>query len=1010
MAIGVANKIFIRNRVLRSCYRQMTATDVRLPVLRNDEDTVRERMTDNAWNNVLPARYLSDGESQGDVWERIGKNVALGDLPHFDADLQFQSKHVKPDHPRRDELLEEAFGYDPAQVPVTATESITEDTAVYLSYDAIIRDLPSGVQDRLEETKQKFTDVMEHLNFVPNSPTIMNAGDELQQLSACFVNSPDDDMEDIHETVKGSALIFQSGGGVGYAFSKLRPEGDPVGSTGGVASGPITFMRTFDQTCGTVAQGGARRGAQMGVMDVRHPDIVEFIHAKDKDVSLAHTLRLNDPDDFRHNSFAEALEESRGVLDEYGGVPDHLRNAVEGHLSNFNISVGVTDDFMDAIENEEEYTLINPRTDEPHIATRETADKWGLYGYDVEEGDKLSIRADKLYEDICEGAHENGEPGMIMLERINNQHSFDVDEYPEHEIYATNPCGEQALERYEACNLGHINLSTLVQPESDRPETLPDDPVEQVWQTLDMDELERRIDLGVQFLDNVVTMSNFPQEEITEKVGQNRKVGLGIMGLAQMFVQVGIEYGTEQAADYSEAMMRIINRRSKARSHELALERGSFGNWNESKYSQPTEYPEWFSNHVDRNPADFEDGYEIRNHNTLTIAPTGTTSMLGNTSGGCEPIYDVARYKNVSGDVQGDEMLVEFDELFLSVLRANEIPVDEIKAEAQEMMQNNEYTGPADLSIPADMADLFVTTSDLSAIQHGRMQTALQTWIDSSISKTVNAPNSDTLEDAKDAFRYVYDNGGKGITYYRDGTRSKQVLTTRQDNQDVGEEDLETLAEEYEPTELLAEAYGLDDDEAIETVDSVLESREADSTSPDKAAQASESGPRETGTEPRPGELNGTTHRVQTGYGMLYVTVNSKDGRPFEVIATVGKSGGLVESMTEAIAREASMILRAGVSVTEVIEQLENIKSPEIGWHEGTQIHSVPDGIAHALKKEQPASTEEPEVTATPKNLKSDGGDVVDGTAAIDCPSCGSSRVVKQEGCKTCHDCGWSKC
>ncbi|MEF8825309.1 MAG: LAGLIDADG family homing endonuclease, partial [Halapricum sp.] len=275
-----------------------------------------------------------------------------------------------------------------------------------------------------------------------NSPTLMNAGDELQQLSACFVDSPEDDIDDIHQTAKEAAQVFQSGGGMGYAFWRLRPYGDPVGSTGGIASGPITFMRTYDQMCETIAQGGARRGAQMGVMRVSHPDVIQFIHAKNKDVSLAETLRLNDPDDFTHNSFAEALEEARELIDEDGKVPKHLRNAVEGHLSNFNISVGITDDFMEALENGEEFTFTNPRTNEPHVATEETKELYDMFdlGEYVEVGEVLSVPAEKIFERIVQGAHENGEPGVIYLERVNKQHSFDVEEHPDHRILATNPC------------------------------------------------------------------------------------------------------------------------------------------------------------------------------------------------------------------------------------------------------------------------------------------------------------------------------------------------------------------------------------------------------------------------------------------------------------------------------------------------------------------------------------------------------------------------------------------
>jgi len=387
----------------------LSADEIELPIKRTTGDTLEERLTSNAYNNILPARYLrkdADGnldESQEELFERVAENVALAEAV-FEADKQdteitVTPDQLKPGHPRRDELAAEVFGKG-----TTAEDDAETELSVYnvnkFSYETVVPELPDDIRGRVEEVADEFEELMTQLSFMPNSPTLMNAGDELQQLSACFVDSPADDITDIHQTAKEAAEVFQSGGGMGYAFWKLRPYGDSVGSTGGIASGPITFMRTYDQMCETIAQGGARRGAQMGVMRVSHPDVIQFIHAKNKDVSLAHTLRLNDPDDFTHNSFADALEEARELIDEEGKVPKHLRNAVEGHLSNFNISVGVTDDFMDALFNDEEFTFTNPRTEEPHIATAETKELYELHGLGeyVEVGDELSVPAEELWE------------------------------------------------------------------------------------------------------------------------------------------------------------------------------------------------------------------------------------------------------------------------------------------------------------------------------------------------------------------------------------------------------------------------------------------------------------------------------------------------------------------------------------------------------------------------------------------------------------------------------------
>jgi len=781
----------------------LSADDLTLPVKRVDGDTLADRMTDNAYQNILPARYLrkdSSGdpvESQEDLFERVAKNIALAEVVYeTDEPVTVTPDQLKPDHPRRDELAEEVFGAGVTPEDDAEVE-LTEANVNKFAYDTIVPDLDDdSARAHVKSIRGEFQELMERLAFMPNSPTLMNAGDELQQLSACFVDSPGDDLTDIHQTAKEAAEVFQSGGGMGYAFWQLRPYGDSVGSTGGIASGPLTFMETFDQMCETIAQGGARRGAQMAVMRVSHPDVVEFIHAKNKDVSLAHTLRLNDPDDYTYTTFSEALEEARELIDEDGRVPKHLRNAVEGHLSNFNISVGVTDGFMEALENGEEYTFTNPRTGEPHIATEETREMYSRYGlgHYVEPGEELTIPAGELWDRIVEGAHENGEPGVIYLERVNKQHSFDVEEHPDHRILATNPCGEQPLEEYEACNLGHINLSTLaaqnapdwrVWSEQNEFDSLEEGVERFLAEAVDTEEFDHRIEMGTRFLENVVTMSDFPVEKIEEKVAEMRKIGLGVMGLAQLYIQLGVKYGSEEGNEIARQLMTRIDHGSKAASHDLAGERDSFDEWGKSKYANPTEYAEWFEHHTGEDAADWADGYPIRNHNTTTIAPTGTTSMVGNTTGGCEPIYNVAYYKNVSDDVQGDEMLVEFDDYFLRTLVDNDIDVDAVKEEAQEQMANNEFDGVEGLeTVPDAIGELFVVTSDLSGKEHAAVQTACQAGVDSAISKTCNFPNDASVEDMDEVYRYIYENGGKGVTVYRDGTRSKQVLTTRADNAD----------------------------------------------------------------------------------------------------------------------------------------------------------------------------------------------------------------------------------
>ncbi|ELY53771.1 ribonucleoside-diphosphate reductase [Natronococcus amylolyticus DSM 10524] len=1035
----------------------LSAEELTLPIKRTEGDTLEERLTANAYDNILPARYLrkdADGElveRQEDLFDRVGKNIALAEAvfeaEKRDLEITVTPDQLKPDHPRRDELAAEVFG-----AGTTADDDSEAALSIYnvnkFAYDTVVPELPEEVRAHVEDVAEEFQEMMANLDFMPNSPTLMNAGDELQQLSACFVDSPDDDIDDIHQTAKEAAQVFQSGGGMGYAFWRLRPYGDAVGSTGGIASGPITFMRTYDQMCETIAQGGARRGAQMGVMRVSHPDVIQFIHAKNKDVSLAETLRLNDPDDYTHTSFQAALEEARELIDDEGRVPKHLRNAVEGHLSNFNISVGVTDDFMEALQNGEEFTFTNPRTEEPHIATAETKELYEMFGLGeyVEVGEELSIPAEELWDDIVEGAHENGEPGVIYLERVNKEHSFDVEKHPDHRILATNPCGEQPLEEYEACNLGHINLSTLADLEA---------PDWRVWydehgdeyddleaaveafleEAVDFEEFDRRIEMGTRFLENVVTMSDFPVEKIEQKVREMRKIGLGIMGLAQLYIQLGMEYGSETSNEVARQLMTHINHTSKWTSHELAEQRGSFEEWTESKYADPTEYREWFEHQTGEDADDWADGFPIRNHNTTTIAPTGTTSMVGNTTGGCEPIYNVAYYKNVSDDVQGDEMLVEFDDYFLRVLEDNGIDVDAVKEEAQEQMATNQFNGVEGLStVPDAIGELFVTTGDLSAKAHAGVQVACQAGVDSAISKTVNAPSDSTLEDAKDVFEYIYEHGGKGVTYYRDGTRSKQVLTTRADNAD--------FADETEAAETLVEQI----DEIFGGLEAFLESEDVQEILEDDVGSlVDEADDREpvqvdfTEKRERPDALHGVSQRIDTGYGKVYVTINEdpETGQPFELFANIGHSGGFTNSFTEALAKVISTSLRSGVDPEEIVDELCGTRSPKVAWDKGEQIQSIPDAIGTAMRRyleeeiDKPYPTQQTLEDAADADAdvvdgpKTDGGaaaanaasddddaiqDLIDAGESPECPECGSLSLYYSEGCKTCESCGWSEC
>jgi ribonucleoside-diphosphate reductase alpha chain len=972
-------------------------SDFKLPVKRVTGDTVEERLTENAYQRILPSRYLlknEEGETveePEELFERVAKNVAQPDKEYDDVDF--------------------------------------------------------------EESWQEFFDLMSNLAFMPNSPTLMNAGADLQQLSACFVVHPEDDMDSIFSTVHDAAKIFQSGGGMGYPFHLMRPKGDIVKSTGGVSSGPMSFQQVFDTMCGTIKQGGKRRGAQMGIMKIDHPDILRFVTAKRK----------------------------------------------EGNLSNFNISVGLTEDFMEAVKNDEEYTLINPRTGEPFEVAEMTAqfynsdEEWypeaagsdqgkddnfwrdfsatfgeevQKYDIDLEPGEEMTLPARFIWECLIDGAWRNGEPGLFMYDEANDMHSFDTEKHPEHTIEATNPCGEQPLENYEACNLGHINLSVLVDDKGggqalsfaewrkehedeydfSTEEGLNKAMQDYIPEALDMERFEYVAKTGMRFLDNVVTMSDFPLEEIEDTVTDLRKVGLGLMGYAQMLIQLGVRYGSDESVAAAKEIQRLITRFSIEESNRLADVRGEFPEWEKSKWANPTEHEEWFRAYTGGlDPEDFEDGLKMRNHNTTTIAPTGTTSMIGNTSGGCEPIYSLAYFKNVAKDIQGEDMLVEFDDYFIRALEANDVDVEEVKAAAQEKMENNEWDGVnsiPDEVLPPHVKEIFATADQVTPEEHIDIQAAFQAHNHSGISKTCNFPNEATKDDVREAYMRAYEKGVKGMTVYRDGTRDTQVMQTNKENTltDMDKVDmLSELVEEFGGAQELLQSNEFEEvvsqtglqlqDEDTENLSQEVTQEGVEADSPDQGKST------HMGNKPnvkeRPKVAQGTTQEIETAYGDLFVTINnSENNGPFEVFANLGKSGGYTQSFTQALGRMTSLALRSGAEGEDVIKQLDDIRSPQIAWDQGTQIHSVPDAIAEAMKRhmevqqgsqqtvdqyETPAQKTEKKGTTQPKTeteQKADAGDtaeiIKDGDNP-ECPDCGGMLVL-QEGCKTCPDCGWSKC
>ncbi|MBN1526691.1 MAG: vitamin B12-dependent ribonucleotide reductase, partial [Candidatus Omnitrophica bacterium] len=693
------------------------------------------------------------------------------------------------------------------------------------------------------------------------SPTLMNAGRDLQQLSACFVLPIEDSMESIFETIKDTALIHKSGGGTGFSFSRLRAKNSPVRSTGGISSGPVSFMKVFNAATQAVKQGGTRRGANMGILRVDHPDILEFITCKENDKEI----------------------------------------------TNFNISIALTEDFVKKAVKNEEYELIDPRS-------KKCVQK---------------LNAKDVLDLIIKMAWKNGEPGIIFIDRVNKDNPT-----PKvGAIESTNPCGEQPLLPYESCNLGSINLAKMVTDGK-----------------IDWPKFEATIDKAVHFLDNVIDMNAYPLKKINDMTKANRKIGLGVMGFADMLILMGVRYDSDEAVQLAEQVMEFLLQKGRLSSEKLAQKRGAFPNFSGSVFDVPGALP-------------------LRNATLTTIAPTGTLSIIANTSSGIEPVFAISYVRNIMDNTK----LIEVHPHFQEVAEKRGF----FKPELMNLIaQRGTVHGIPE--IPEDVQKLFVTAHDIDAAWHIRMQAAFQKHTHNAVSKTVNLPSAATMDDVRTIYMLAYESGCKGVTIYRDKSRGEQVLNI--------------------PSE-----HGA--------------GKEADK----KAALPAKVIPR-----PRPTVTRGTTTKIATGCGNLYVTINTDEqGLPFEVFMSMGKAGGCAMSQLEAIGRLVSLAMRSGIEVSTIIEQMRGIRCPSPSWEKGGRIFSCSDAIARVIehrmrdvKAGKPA--QQGPATITPPDLGSSAQAESGGSSSKEtnlkvgnivgvCPDCGSA-LWHIEGCMVCKSCGYSKC
>jgi ribonucleoside-diphosphate reductase alpha chain len=751
---------------------------------------------------------------------------------------------------------------------------------MFLRVAGALADVEKGYgksQAIVDKITREFFEVMASKEYTPAGRTLTNAGGETALIANCIVLPIHESMESIFQTLKDAALLQQAGCGLGFDLSEMRPAYSPTKKSRGRASGPVSFLKVYDAAFATIKQQG-RHGANMAMMRVDHPDVLDFIHSKKK----------------------------------------------EGEMRNFNISVTITDEFMRTLEktpNAQWMCQFNGKKYKPHNVFRHP--NGAVFG-----SEDVDITVKQLFDELVDYAWLNGEPGIAFIDTVNKTNPLPG----LGKIASSNPCGEQFLHAYDECNLGSINLAMFAKNKN-----------------VDWKRLGFVTRTATRLMDNVIDRFDFPVPQVTEMAKSNRRVGLGIMGFADMLYQLGVKYNSKAGFAMGERVMEFITDESRKMSRELAREKGVFPNWSKSVFAKQK--------------------VKVRNAALTTVAPTGSISMMFDISSGIEPNFALAYIKQ---DKDGQQYRY-LNSHFEKALNALKVGKEEKEGVMKEIIDIQHLT-----TLPQKLRDTFVVSTDIPGLDHMEMQAAFQRHVDNSISKTINFPNSATKEEIAQSFVAAWKLGCKSCTVYRDGSRVIQIL-----NVGSGENIIA-------PTEAPVRD----------------EKREL------QAAGAEGVRPR-----PRPEVMAGKTYRVKTGYGKLYVTINNDEkGMPFEVFATIGRSGGFFQEQSEAICRLMSLALRAGVKVEEVSDELKGIRGPMPTFTDKGTILSLPDALGKILEQHVTTAMQIEEVIARPEKQevlpfvpKIKEKSVADFGFMPGCPDCGAPLVMG-EGCISCKACGFSRC